>query len=66
MQYTTPFIPFYKDIQLNDRVFFGKHKGKFIYQVIENDRGWIAWARETISNFHLSEEAHNYLIEKEK
>lgn len=65
MQYTRPFIPFFRDVQLDDTIYFGKHKGKKLWQVIEGDKGWIAWARETITNFHLSEEAHNYILSHE-
>jgi hypothetical protein len=60
------FTPFYRDVQLTDRIWWGKWKGKYVYEVIEGDRGWVYWAMESLNNFHLSPEAFEYLIEMEK
>lgn len=60
-----PFQPFYNDIQLDDKVWFGKHKGCYIWQVIERDQQYVEWLIENCNNFYLSESAHQYLVEQE-
>jgi hypothetical protein len=59
------FMPFYHDVQLCDKIWWGKHKGLLLYQIIEKDTGYVNWCLERIENFHLSCEAFDYLIEME-
>ncbi len=33
-----------KEYYLDDKIFFGKHKGKTINQIWSTDPGWIKWA----------------------
>lgn len=54
-------MPYYHDIKLDDKVFWGtKHKGKKVKEVIEQDPDYIAWCINNIENFHLSEPAFTY------
>lgn len=39
---------------------FGKHEGRSIQWIIDNDRDYITWAREHIGKFLLNAEAEKY------
>lgn len=47
--------------QLMHALPFGKHKGKLLRDVIDEDHGWIVWAQENIADFEISEEAQTEL-----
>ena len=47
--------------QLDDALPFGKHKGKSLREVIEDDSSWIIWAMENIADFEISDLAQNEL-----
>ena len=46
----------------NDRINFGKHRGKTVQEVIDNDCGYVQWASRTIDNFELRQDALLYLV----
>lgn len=60
-----PFVPFYHDVKLDDRIWWGKYKGLLLYQIIEKNTGYVNWCIENIENFHLNCEAFDYLITME-
>lgn len=50
---------------LTDRLLFGKHQGKDLLVVIEEDPGWVRWAVENVDHFDIDAEAEEALIEAE-
>jgi len=42
---------------LDDQLPFGKHQGKLLRDVIEEDIGWVVWALESIETFSITSEA---------
>ena len=46
---------------LDDELPFGKHLGKPLREVIEQDPGWIEWAMDHIVTFEISKEAEDEL-----
>lgn len=61
-----PFTPFLKDVQLEDKIWFGKHKGKRIVDLIIENPKYIDWCMQNIERFHLSKEAFDFLLLNEK
>ena len=45
------------DLDLESEMPFGKHKGKLLSTVIEDDPGWLIWALENIKDFEISAKA---------
>ena len=43
---------------LNSKFDFGKHKGKNVAEIIENEPTYIKWCIENIDNFELDNEAY--------
>lgn len=60
-----PFVPFLRDVSLDQPIRFGKHRGKTIKKIIECDTSWINWAIENLK-MHLDGWAFEYLLEMEK
>lgn len=58
-------IIYFHDLRLDTKINYGKHKGKFVKDIIEIDRGWICWAMENIEGFNLDEFSFKYLIQME-
>lgn len=58
-------IVYFKPLSLDTKINYGKHKGKFIKDIIEQDPNWIEWALENISGFGLDVYAWFYLLECE-
>ena len=42
---------------LLDALPFGKHRGKVLRDVIDEDHGWVVWALENVRDFEISDEA---------
>lgn len=40
------------------RITFGKHKDKFVEDVLRTDPSWLAWAHENVQWFRLEEELY--------
>lgn len=53
----------YPPLTPDDTLRFGKHKGKEVWQVIEDDPDWLRWAMENIG-LELDNEAFNLLQKK--
>lgn len=51
----------YPVIGLDDEVPFGKHSGKLLRDVIDDDPGWVVWAIEEIKTFEISDPATDLL-----
>lgn len=66
MQYTKPFRPFYNDVQIDSKMWFGKYKGLKIFEIIDKDYKYLIWCMENIEGFNLNNEAFEYLLTKEK
>ncbi len=67
MTYTTPFRPFYRDVQLDAKVWFGKYKGLRVHEIIDRDYKYIIWCMENLGEgFLVSSETFNYLLSKER
>lgn len=49
---------------MDDALAFGKHKDKFIWEVIEKDPGWLKWAIANIKDFEIDNEAYEALSKK--
>lgn len=47
----------YSVIGLDDALPFGKHAGKLLRDVIDEDPGWVVWAMENINAFEISDAA---------
>lgn len=58
-------IVYFKVLSLDTKINYGKHKGKFIKDIIEQDPSWIEWALEKIEGFGLDVYAFYYLLECE-
>ena len=41
--------------KLNDKFNFGKHKGEFVQDVIEDDVTYIEWCLDNVEDFELDE-----------
>lgn len=42
---------------LHDELPFGKHKGKLLEDIFNDDIGYVTWMLENVANFHLSDHA---------
>ncbi len=56
----------WSDKTLESILWYKKHKGKRIIDVIDQDPDYINWCMENIEGFRLNEEAFNYLLSKEQ
>jgi len=54
-----PIYDYHRTLGLYDEMPFGKHKGKTIMQVMDDDLDWITWALENIKTFELSPPAED-------
>lgn len=54
-----------KGTGLQDRLDFGKHRGKTLEEVIEEDPRYIRWALREIDRFDITEAAEAYLEQVE-
>ena len=43
--------------KLTDELTFGKHRGRTVWEVVEEDRSWLTWALENVRGFDLDPEA---------
>ena len=48
-------LPTTKQYDHDDRLMFGKHKGKTVGQIISEDPGYILWALANVSGFFATE-----------
>lgn len=49
-------------IRLNHILMFGKHSGKTLKQIIDEDTGYVRWAKKALTWFYLDEEAFQYYV----
>ena len=52
------------DLDLDHKLTFGKHKGKTIEDVLEDDPRYLRWCMENIDDFELDRAVEHLLHEK--
>ena len=51
----------YPVVGLDDEMRFGKHKGKTLRDVIDEDPKWVEWAMSGIKTFEITDDALDHL-----
>lgn len=55
-----------KIYKLDDRITFGKHKGKLILTLIDEAPEYLIWAHKNVAFFKLEESIYKSLLEDQK